>query len=425
MRKIILIFICLVAIFANIQAQDLTPQQLAQQLKSLQDMRRADSVRIISLNDSLKRRIQMLDNMQKRIDDHELDLQKADAGIKQFGKRLEVSDENRYRVIKSNLVYSSELFEMLNERLNTLDALNQLQAYQQILTDLNNPANENLGFSYNKKVLQLLETNIQTKKKSRLMEITNMVLNNPVLKGVTSLTPILNIGSSVFNVVSSFAAQDDKISTSSLQNIKNELDKYTLYYGKLNETNMTFQRNLDNYRINVSNLHTKIRDFVVKNLKESGFGANLPQQTAGMTTGAYLTNLFATYNRDAVERYFTSLERANVDAKGAIRYEPLLKSNTSLINMNKRTEEVIDIYKDFENTYRQYIAMINKNNDIMQEILQVAITEKLTDSASKVTEQINRLKTEKDKGISSIEIAININKMKSTVERLDSFFPAL
>ncbi len=425
MRKITLIFICLVAISVSVQAQDPTPQQLAQQLKSLQDLRRADSVRIISLNDSLKRRIQMLDNMQKRIDDHELDLQKADAGIKQFGKRLEVSDENRYRVIKSNLVYSSELFEMLNERLNTLDALNQLQAYQQILTDLNNPANENLGFSYNKKVLQLLESNIQGKKKSRLLEITSMVLNNPVLKGVASMTPILNIGSSVFNVVSSFAAQDDKISTSSLQNIKGELDKYTLYYGKLNDTNATFQRNLDSYRINVSNLHTKIKDFVVKNLKESGFGGNLPQQTAGMTTGAYLTTLFATYNRDAVERYFSNLERANVDSKGAIKYEALLKSNTSLINMNKRTEEVIDIYKDFENTYRQYIAMINQNNDIMQEILQVAITEKLTDSASKVTEQINRLKTEKDKGIASIEVAININKMKSTVERLDSFFPAL
>jgi hypothetical protein len=69
--------------------------------------------------------------------------------------------------------------------------------------------------------------------------------------------------------------------------------------------------------------------------------------------------------------------------------------------------------------------MIEKNNDTMQEIMNMAITEKLSDSASKVTEQINKLKTEKQKGILSIERAINIEKLKSTVERLDSFFPAL
>jgi Fe2+ transport system protein B len=424
MKKIIGFIFCLMAIASSIMAQDPTPQQLAQQIKLLTDMRRADSLRILSLIDSLKQRGQAINGIQKRLDDHELDLQKADAGIKQFGKRLEVTDENRYRVIKSNLVYSVELFEMLNERLNTLDALNQLESYQQILVDLNNPANESMGFSYNKKVIDLISNNIQTKKKSRLMELTQMVLDNPILKGVTSLTPILSVGNSVFSVISSFAAQDDRISSSSLQTVKNELDRYTIYYGKLNEANATFQRNLANYRINVSNLHNKVKDFTVKNLQEGGYSTTVAKQAPNSTVGDYLSGLFQIYNREAVEKYFTNLENTNRDSKG-IKYETLLKSNTQLINMNKRTQEVMDIYKEFETIYRQYIAMIEKNNEVMQEILNLAITEKLSDSASKVTEQINRLKTEKQKGISSIERAINIEKLKNTVERLDSFFPAL
>ncbi len=424
MKKITLFFICLIAIIGGAEAQELTNQQLTQQMKSIMDGRRADSLRVISLMDSLKLKTQIIYNMQKRMEDHEMDLQKADAGLKQFGRRLEVTDENRYRVIKSNLVYSVVLFEELNQRLNTLDALNQLETYQQILVDLNNPANENLGFSYNKKVTDLIMNNIQTKKKGRLLEMAQMVLDNPILKTVTSLTPILGVGNSIFSLVSSFAANDDKISTSSLQTIKNDLDRYTMYYGKLNEANATFQRNLANYRINVGNLHTKVKDFVVKNLKESGFSPEV-KTAADAAVGDYLTSLFTVYNREGVERYFLKLENDNKDNKGGIKYEALLKANTHLINMNKRTEEVIDIYKDFENTYRQYITMIEKNNDTMLEIMNMAITEKLSDSASKVTEQINRLKNEKQKGILSIERAINIEKLKGTVERLDSFFPAL
>lgn len=424
MKKVTLVIICLLGITAGSKAQDLSAQQVSQQIKSLMDARRADSLRVVSLMDSLKVKGQIIYNMQKRMEDHEMDLQKADAGLKQFGKRLEVTDENRYRVIKSNLVYSIVLFEELNQRLNTLDALNQLETYQQILVDLNNPANENMGFSYNKKVTDLLINNIQTKKKGRLLEIAKMVLDNPITKGVTSLTPILGVGNSIFSLVSSFAAQDDKISPASLQTVKTELDRYTLYYGKLNEANAIFQRNLGNYRINVGNLHTKVKDFVVKNLKESGFSAEV-KTNADAGTGDYLSSLFTVYNREGVERYFLKLENDNKDNRGAIKYEALLKANTHLINMNKRTEEVIDIYKDFENTYRQYITMIEKNNETMQEIMGLAITEKLSDSASKVTEQINRLKTEKQKGILSIERAINIEKLKGTVERLDSFFPAL
>jgi hypothetical protein len=313
---------------------------------------------------------------------------------------------------------------MLNERLNTLDALNQLETYQQILVDLNNPANESLGFSYNKKVIDLINNNIQTKKKSRLLEITQMVLDNPILKGVTSLTPILSVGNSIFSVVSSFAVQDDRISSSSLQTVKNELDKYTLYYGKLNEANATFQRNLASYRISVGNLHNKVRDFTVKNLQEGGYSTTVAKQPANATVGDYLSGLFQIYNREAVEKYFTNLENTFRDSRG-IRYEAIIKGNVHLINMNKRTQEVIDIYKEFESIYRQYITMIDKNNDTMQEILNLAITEKLSDSSSKVTEQINRLRNEKQRGIAAIERAINIEKLKSTVERLDSFFPVL
>jgi hypothetical protein len=42
-----------------------------------------------------------------------------------------------------------------------------------------------------------------------------------------------------------------------------------------------------------------------------------------------------------------------------------------------------------------------------------------------VTQQIEKLKNEKKKGTESIQRAINIQRMKNLVEKLDTFYPTL
>jgi hypothetical protein len=374
--------------------------------------------RMNRINDSLKQAY-------NTIGQHELDLQKADAGLRQFRTRLEINEESRYRIIKNNLLYSFEYFEILNDKINTLEAFNQLESYQNMLVDLNNPASESMGFSYNKKIMQLIDANLPpVKKKGRFMDFARLMLDNPAVKGVASLTPVLNIGTSVFSYVASLSANEDKISTENLSNLKRDLDKYTSYYVRLHNANQNFNSSLNSFKVSNSNLHNKLREFVTKNLTESGFSPKIPQAEAENSASSQLNYLFSVYNRESAYRYMDEIEKKFTD-KGKINYGKILDGNPQLVNMNKRTEEVIGMHKDFEYLFGQYMAMLEKNNQEMIAILEQAAADKLSDTPQMVATQIEKLKTEKRKGVESIQKAINMPRMKGLVEKLDTYYPTM
>ncbi len=421
MKKIAFIFLCVLCFFDKTAAQSIdstTVKLLIRQNQELLMKLTENQNRMNRLNDSLK-------FAYNTIGQHELDLQKADAGLRQFRTKLEINEESRYRIIKNNLLYSFEYFEMLNDRLNTLEAFNQLETYQGMLTDLNNPASESMGFSYNKKIMQIVDANLPPlKKKGRFMEFAKLMLDNPVVKGVTSMTPVLNIGTSMFSYVASLGANEDKISAENLSNLKRDLDKYTSYYVRLNNANQTFSSSLNSFKVSNSNLHNKLREFVTKNLVESGFSPKIPQSEADNSASTQLNYLFSVYNRESAYRYMDEIEKKFTD-KGKINYGKILEGNPQLVNMNKRTEEVIGMHKDFEFLFGQYIAMIDKNNQEMLAILDQAATDKLSDTPQMVTNQIEKLKVEKRKSIEGIQKAINLPRMKTLVEKLDTYYPTM
>jgi hypothetical protein len=421
MKKLVLIAALSAATSLKSYAQAIdstTVRLLIKQNQELLLQLNQNNARVARLTDSLKQAY-------KSIQQHEMDLQKADAGLRQFRTKLEINEESRYRIVKNNLLYSFELFELMNDKLNTLEAFNQLETYQLLVTDLNNPANESLGFSYNKKVLQLLENNLPPiKKKSRFIDFARVMLENPVVKGLTAATPVLNIGTSVFSAITAMAVNEDKITVENLSNLKKDLDKYTMYYVRLNNANQSFNNNLGTFRVSNNNLHNRLREFVVKNLQDSGFNPKAPDAATEASPSAHLLYLFSVYNRDAAYKYLEGLETKFTD-KGKVQYGKILDNNPNLTNMNKRTQDIIDMYKEFEFLYGQYLSMLDKNNSEMVAILEQAMTDKLSDSPQMVTQQIEKLKNEKKKGTESIQKAVNIQRMKNLVEKLDTFYPTL
>lgn len=406
---------------SNLIAQPIDSVAVRMLMRQNQDL----LLKLTQSNDRMNRLTDSLKQAYNTIGQHEMDLQKADAGLRQFRTRLEINEESRYRIIKNNLLYSFEFFEILNDKLNTLEAFNQLETYQNMLTDLNNPASESMGFSYNKKVLQLLETNLpNVKKKSRFIDFARVLLDNPMVKTVTSATPVLNIGTSVFSYVTALSANEDKVTVENLTAIKRDLDKYTNYYVGLNNANQSFNASLSSFKVSNTNLHNKLHEFVIKNLTESGFNTKAPNPANEASSALHLTYLFSVYNRDAAYKYLDDMEKKHTE-KGKINYGKILEANPQLINMNKRTEEVIGLYKDFEYLFGQYMAMLEKNNKDMILVMEQASSDKLSDNPAMVTQQIEKLKVEKRKGTESIQKAINLPKMKGLVEKLDTFYPAM
>jgi hypothetical protein len=370
--------------------------------------RAADSLRILALQDSLKGASENY----RKID---MELDKVTSRTKELTKKLDMSAKGKFEVIANNMVTSADLFEELNKRMNTLIALNETQNYQNMITQLNNPTDGSMGFSYQGKVMELLDKNIPIKKdKGRFLAIADAVLKNPIVNGIASLTPVVSIGNNILNLVSSYAATNKDVDASNISSFKNSLGSYTIYYTKLNDANNAFQANTKNFNVDIVNLHQKMEDFVVMNIKETGL--NVENKPEGVETGEYLNLLFRTYNERNMKKYLDDIvSRATVNGKPD--YEKAL-AGTKLEVVNSRIDDVVMMYREFDNVYRRYISMIDEYNEEIIKIMEFAVQQNLSSDNNKAREMIEKLKKSNKDNISRTRTSVNIYQVEELAKTL-------
>ncbi len=409
-------------------------RQLQQQNKdfvrryqTLSNQRQQDSIKVLALTDSLRNRSKQINLLSSDLGLYKETVEKNDAIVKGVSRRVELTDEARYKMVRTNLIHSAEFFEVLNDRLNTLYAINQVESYRTMLNSLNNPADETLGFSYNDKVMQIMEKNLVSKRDKggkKILNIANMLLQDPVVSSIASATPVINIATSVLGFVSGIAAQRKDISENDVREFKNELEKYTAYYAKLNLVNARFANNIDNYQVQTTNLHDKLTEYVNLQAKGLKFNVQLKEPEGNATNGEYLLGVFRTYNKSSVTAYFDKLE--NEFARGGkVDYSKLMSKYPHIMEANKKIEDVIYLYKEFDYLYGQYISMIDENSRNTIVILQGAVSQNLSSEPEKVNRQIEILKNKKGEAVTGIRRAVNLPRLKDIVNVLDSYYPSL
>jgi len=415
------------SLIQKIVALEKSSQETEIALESLRIARDKNQAYAKALEDSLaKARTQMMDLL-VQLDTYRSAMERQEAVLKNVTRRVELTDEARYKLIYSNLTNTAYLFELMNEKLNTLRAISQVESYRTALGDLNNPADESLGFSYNKKVLQLLNSRVKPRKGGeKMLQMAKLFLDDPTVQSVTSSTPILNIGTSLVSLIANVAIQDKDVSASDVTRFKEELDKYTIYYVRLNDLNSRFQSSLQDYDVQVGNLHNKIAELVTRQAQLSGISLPIRGEKYKGEMGAYLQDVFRSYNRQKVHGFLAKIENDHKARNGKVDYTRLMeRKGSGLVEMNKDMEEVIYLYKQFEYLYRQYIAMLEENNRGMMEVLAHAKKEGLSDEPAKIEAKMAALKKQKEEAVRGIHTAINIEKLKDVVVLLDEFLPIL
>lgn len=402
-------------------------QDFVRRYQTLSNQRQQDSIKVLALTDSLRNRSKQINLLSSDLGLYKETVEKNDAIVKGVSRRVELTDEARYKMVRTNLINSADFFEVLNDRLNTLYAINQVESYRTMLNSLNNPADETLGFSYNDKVMQLMEKKLVDKKDkggAKILNIANMLLQDPVVSNIASATPVINIATSVLGFVSGIAAQRKDIDEKAVQEFKNELEKYTAYYAKLNLVNARFANNIDNYQVQTTNLHDKLTEYVNLQAKGLKFNVELKEPEGNATNGEYLLKVFRTYNKTSVTAYFDKME--NEFAKGGkVDYTKLMMKYPHIMEANKKIEDVIYLYKEFDYLYGQYISMIDENSRNTIVILQGAVAQNLSSEPAKVNAQIEILKNKKGEAVTGIRRAVNLPRLKDIVNTLDSYYPAL
>jgi hypothetical protein len=411
---------------AGDEAQRMAREQ-QEAISQVQARQAADAQTLRQLQDSLRASQQRLAEAAAQLQFYQTQMASMEAKQQEFSAvqlRIKLADEITYRHIRDNLANTALLYEMMNDEVNDLYAFRQLGTYQQLLQELNNPSSDLLGFSYNDKVMELMEQYLLKTKKPRdreaIVRFARKLLENPIVQGITSVTPVLNTASSLLSFISGVALDGD-IPDDQFDLFREELQRYTRYYAKLNEVNAQFEGNLSNFQNSIQSLHTQLMELSLQNARQMSLKTKDIQEKERI--GSYLLELYRQYNKSAVESYFATLEKQHRLPDGSIDYAGILKL-PEVQAMYKRTENAMLLFRDFENLHNLYLHLVDDNTMAVIDILIEARDNKLG-KTNKVKAQIDRLGNEMENTVGSVKTAINLPKLARVAEKLSKYPPAI
>lgn len=201
----------------------------------------------------------------------------------------------------TRIVHTPDFVRSASVTLNALILSNSLTDYLNDVNNLNNPTNDDLGFSLSHSIEDLLIQYIKTGKKQkgfpRVMEIARNMVQNPLVQSFTSAIPVVNSLSSVVELVSSFAIGSDEIPTENVSRFREEVSRYVQHYQGLAEATNAFQGTVFAIKERTQELDLILRIFTEQRIEHM-----FPQNLAQAQGAEQLRNiLLDIYNKDRVE----------------------------------------------------------------------------------------------------------------------------
>lgn len=357
----------------------------------------------------------ILDDLQRVADS---DKQNSQA-IESLSRGREFDNITKYNLVKNNLIQASETYYLLNKKIIDLKSRTTTSNLDVFITSLNNPESKELGFSLSDRVVELVEKIIlkgksdKNERNTKLVESTKSIINSPIFKSFTSLTPPLAIASSVMGFLHSVSQSNKAINHQLLQDFEKELNKYVIYYTALNDANQKFEFGLNFNKDQLSLLQDNMYDHLA-------FTANvlkMPLPARGNKTIAEsLNDYFIDFRKEKVVDYFAKLEEKWTKGK-KIDYEGLLNDNMNLKEANNQLEDLILQTKRFENLYNEYFSLLDSYYTKVNHSLRLAQDNGLADKGIVETKQ-NEFRQLKNEAVQEIQSSINMRELTINVEKV-------
>lgn len=357
----------------------------------------------------------ILDDLQRVADS---DKQNSQA-IESLSRGREFDNITKYNLVKNNLIQASETYYLLNKKIIDLKSRTTTSNLDVFITSLNNPESKELGFSLSDRVVELVEKIIlkgksdKNERNTKLVESTKSIINSPIFKSFTSLTPPLAIASSVMGFLHSVSQSNKAINHKLLMEFEKELNKYVIYYTALNDANQKFEFGLNFNKDQLSLLQDNMYDHLA-------FTANvlkMPLPARGNKTIAEsLNEYFIDFRKEKVVDYFAKLEEKWTKGK-KIDYEGLLNDNMNLKEANNQLEDLILQTKRFENLYNEYFSLLDSYYTKVNHSLRLAQDNGLADKGIVETKQ-NEFRVLKNEAVQEIQSSINMRELTINVEKV-------
>lgn len=170
---------------------------------------------------------------------------------------------------KPGILSIAYFVESANNSVNSLSSLLKKDNYRNKITTLNNPANNELGFSLKNEIITALKPILDKTRKTdskKFKDVIENFLGHPEENGISNVKkylPALGIFSTVLSLVGNLVIVERSITKEDLDIFVNKIQQYFSQYEKLNLINQQFGADVQELLEKATDIKDDLRDFLV------------------------------------------------------------------------------------------------------------------------------------------------------------------
>jgi hypothetical protein len=171
---------------------------------------------------------------------------------------------------RQNVLSIAYFIESASNSINSLNGLLKKDNYRNKISSLNNPTNNELGFSLKNEILTALKPLLAKAKHTdgkKFKEVIENFLNNPEDNGISSVKkylPTLGIFSTVLSLVGNLVIAEKNISQDDLNQFIVQIQQYFSQYEKLNAINEQFGTEVQKLLDRCAEIKQDLKDFLLE-----------------------------------------------------------------------------------------------------------------------------------------------------------------
>lgn len=285
--------------------------------------------------------------------------------------------------LKPGILSVAYFIESANNSLNSLNSLLKKDNYRNKITTLNNPVNNELGFSLKNEIMTALKPLLDKAKKvdgGKFKDVIENFLNNPEDNGIKSVKkymPSLGIFSTVLSLVGNLVVVERSITKEDLNKFLSKVQQYFGQYERLNEINLQFTEQVEKLLEKSTEVKDDLKEFLVECITTM----NKEVSRASLRDVSVEALLQKYYDPQKLQNWLDTVEITNERSL----YPPDAPTSVKLIGAGIKR-----IQKEFETIY-------NENYAAMKELiasLRTSIPNIDQEQLNKTSKEIDQLYTD-------------------------------
>ena len=296
---------------------------------------------------------------------------------------------------KQNLLSIAYYIESANNSINSLNGLLKKDNYRNKITSLNNPTNNELGFSLKNEILNALKPLLAKAKKTdskKFKEVIENFLNNPEENGISSVKkylPALGIFSTVLSLVGNLVITEKSITKEDLNEFTAKIQQFFNQYEKLNAINDEFAEEVQKLLEKCVEAKEDLRAFLVECVVSMNH--ELSRQELNELTVEVI-----------IQKYYDPQKLSNWYDTCSLNPEALLYPPDAPTSVKIITSQIKKLQKEFEAVYFENYTQLKELIASLKNTIQNLDQEQV----EKTTKEIDRLYNDSRQ---ADQINLNIN----------------